>query len=136
MRATRGRLLTLCWLTILTRVVVLGGLVMFAVACVNRWDLETLYITVGSMIVVTFASYLYLAYVLRCSSCGARFFINTGRAKHPAARKAKYGDYWGTLVLDILRHGHFVCVYCGTFFHVHDEGDRGPGCQMGPGPHV
>jgi len=62
--------------------------------------------------------YLTLALYLKCPSCSKRFLFHRSKTKHANAR-TKWGmDYWGYVVIDVLSHRRFVCMYCGNEYFV------------------
>ncbi len=110
--------LVACWLAVVVRVLLVGGLIATPIAFASYAVWEWIYIVVLGPIVVLMAAYMGLAFTLRCPVCHRRFLVEAWGAKHPAARKAQYLGHWGTVVTDILRKHQFTCVYCGSLCRV------------------
>ncbi len=106
-----------CWLAIVVRVLLVVGLIALLVAMVSVSIWESVYVIVLAIFVVTMAAYLGFALTLRCPACRRRFLMESG-PKHSAARRAQHFGYWGTVVWDIVRNRHFICMYCGVLCQV------------------
>ena len=121
-------MLVACWLFVGTRATVFVSLLLLPLAFwdVAGWSL--LYLVLLATIAAVFVAFFCVALPLRCDVCSAPFFIDTGAPKHRAARRRASGDYWGTLIMDALRHRHFVCMYCGTLYHLHADGASDAPC--------
>lgn len=61
---------------------------------------------------------MLMAIITRCPTCNRRVFIDTGSAKHPNARNVKKLGHFSTIVIDVIRRREFVCMHCGTSYHV------------------
>ena len=58
--------------------------------------------------------YFVLAFFFRCPACGRLVLVQTFRPLHPAARKISGLAGWSAIVLDVLKHAQFTCMYCGA----------------------
>jgi hypothetical protein len=99
-------------------VLLVVGLIATPVALASYAVWEWVYLVVLSAFVVLMAAYIGLAFTLRCPGCTRRFLVESRGGKHPAARKAQHLGHWGTVVLDIIRHRQFTCMYCGALCRV------------------
>ncbi len=111
--AGRG-VLVACWLAVGARALLVLGLLALPLAWVRHEVWGYLYLAVVPVFVLIWGIYLAFALALRCPACGRRFLIESRDLKHPAARRARYCDYWGTVVSDVIRYGQFACMYCGA----------------------
>ena len=59
-------------------------------------------------------SYIPLALSLKCPACYRRFLFQNDELKHENARTKWRLDYWAFVVIDVLLHNSFVCMYCGV----------------------
>lgn len=110
--------LVACWLAVLIRVLLVVGLVTTPVVFASSAVWEWIYLFVLGSFVVLMAAYMGLAFSLRCPACRRRFLVESRGATHPEARKAQPLSRWGTMVLDIIRHRQFTCMYCGILYRV------------------
>jgi DNA-directed RNA polymerase subunit RPC12/RpoP len=113
---TSERLLRASWLAVVARILLIAGLITTPVALLNYELWEFLYLMFLAAFAVVMTVYLGLALVLKCPDCGKRFLIESTEPKHPAARRAKHFDHWGTLVLSIMRNREFTCMHCGSLY--------------------
>jgi hypothetical protein len=56
---------------------------------------------------------LCIAWGLRCPACRGWVLLQTFGPFHPAARIVEPGGHYAAVVLDVLRHRRFTCMYCG-----------------------
>jgi hypothetical protein len=58
---------------------------------------------------------LAIAWTLDCPACDGWVLLQTGGPFHPAARASwgGVGGYYAPIVIDVLRHRRFTCMYCG-----------------------
>ena len=76
------------------------------------------FIAVLATFIAVAVLYALLAFRLRCPQCARRFLVETLGPKHRDARTCLGMDHWATAVVDVLRHGQCVCMYCGTRINV------------------
>jgi hypothetical protein len=115
-RRTLQRLFLACWLAILARIFLIVSLITTPVALISYGMWELLYVVQLGILVVVLVVYIGLAFVLRCPNCSKRLLVELMGPKHPAARKAKRLDYWGTIVWSVVRHQEFTCMHCGVSY--------------------
>jgi hypothetical protein len=67
------------------------------------------------LFILIFAALLYIpiSFFLKCPSCSRRFLMQSNELKHDNARTKWRLDYWAFVVVDVLLHNSFVCMYCG-----------------------
>jgi DNA-directed RNA polymerase subunit RPC12/RpoP len=110
--------LVACWLAVLVRVLLVVGLIGVPVAFLIDAVEEWIYLFVLGPFVFLMAAYIGLAFTLRCPACRRRFLVESRGSKHPEARKAQPFSHYSTMVLDIIGHRRFTCMYCGILCRV------------------
>jgi hypothetical protein len=79
-------------------------------------------------VVLVIAMETGIAWTLRCPACNGFVLLQTSGPFHPAARRWIVGGTYAPIVVDLLRHRRFTCMYCGEACRVDD-----PASPPGPG---
>ncbi len=108
------RVVLAAWLALGTGLSIIAGLLTLPVAWLRTEVWEPLYVTVISLVVLAWGTYLTLAATLRCPGCGQRFLLGSRGPRRPAARKAWNSDGLEMLVSEIIFYHEFTCGECGA----------------------
>jgi len=117
--ASADRLRFASWLAIAAWALLLVVIVHFILSVISPlravWGINDLvFISVLCLFLVFALSYVLVAYGLQCPSCGRRFLVQGIGAKHSNASRIFGMDHWASAIVDVVRRGQCICMYCGA----------------------